>query len=245
MTDLNHLEARVEADRAALASSFDTLSDTLSPDSIAGDVGARLRGYSTEVGAQAIAAAKENPAALALFGAGLALMMAGKGRRAEDAGIAHDPDVAMAGFDARVAKADASIRAQATGLERSPEAWRLRAAMDRGLSVLPEPARARVLKARTAALEAQEKVEARAKAAARHVKRTHNDQPMIAGALAFGLGAIAAALLPGTRREDALLGAKRDALMAEARRAMTEELAVLRGAANRAMDDIADRTAAQ
>ena len=59
MTDLNHLEARVEADRAALATSFDDLSDTLSPHSIATDMSARLRGYGAEVSNHAIASSKE------------------------------------------------------------------------------------------------------------------------------------------------------------------------------------------
>ena len=44
------------------------------------------------------------------------------------------------------------------------------------------------------------------------------------GALAVGMGALIGALLPSTRREDALLGEHRDAVMAAAKSTLQDEL---------------------
>ncbi|MGR3513532.1 MAG: hypothetical protein ACU0GG_12290 [Paracoccaceae bacterium] len=245
MTDLEQLEKRVERDRAALARSLDTLTDTLSTETIASEVSATLQGYGGELGNQAMKAAKENPAAFALVGAGLALLLSGAGQHTRPTATARPSDTAMAGFDARVAKADRKIKATMSGTTLSPTALRLRSAMDSGLDKLPANARSRVLRARQAALEAQERVEEQARKAAKGIQKTHHQQPLITGALAFGLGAIAAAFLPSTRQEDEMLGERRDALMAEAQRAMSEEMQKLSASASNAMDEIASKTAAQ
>lgn len=245
MADLERLEERVAEDRAALASSFDALTDTLSTERIATELNATVKGYGGEIGAQAIKAAKENPAAFALVGAGLALLLSGAGRRGPASSAAQPAGQAMEGFDARVAKADAAMKAEMSGTSMSPTALKLRASLDRGLDKLPDGARRRVLKARKAALDAQERVEAQARKTAKDIHRAHRKQPMVTGALAFGLGAVIAAFLPGTRREDELLGTKRDALMAEAQRVMSDEMANLRASASSAVQDIANQTAAQ
>lgn len=249
MPDFDRLEARVEQDRAALANSFDELTDTFSAERIATNLSDTVKGYGGELGSQAMSAAKQNPAAFALVGAGLALMLSGAGKDRRPAArvqaTARPPVDSMDGFDERVATADAKMRAEMTGTSMSPTALKLRANIDRGLAKLPPAARSRVLKARHAALSAQEAVERNAKKTARKAQRLHDDQPMIAGAVAFGFGVLAAALLPNTRREDDLMGARRDALMAEAQRVMSKEMAVLQGKATAAIDKIADRQAAQ
>lgn len=246
MADFEHLEQKVEADRAALAHSFDALSDTLSAERIAHDVSETITAYGGELGSQAMAAAKENPAAFALVGAGIALLLSGSGRRQSMRPTpAPVPEDAMHGFDTRVANADAEIRSEMSGTTMSPTALKLRANLDRGLNKLPPAARKRVLTARKAALDAQERLEKEAAKAATRAKRIHNDQPMITGAIAFGIGAIAAALLPSTRQEDTLMGAKRDALMADAQRVLSDEMAKLRDTAANAIDDVAGRTAAE
>lgn len=248
MTELERLEAQVGKDRAALERSFDALAETFSPDRIASDFNDTVKGYGGELGSQVMSVARQNPAATALIGAGLLLLMS-RGDRRDGKQPARpspvDPMDAMEGFDARVEKADAAMRSEMSGTLTSPSALRLRAALDRGIGKLPPDARARVLKARKAALDAQERVEAAARKATGRAKQTHQRHPMITGAIAFGIGAIAAALLPGTRREDALLGARRDALMTEAQRVMSEELNALRSKAEQAVSDFAEQTAAE
>ncbi len=245
MADLDNLEARVAQDRAALAASFDRLSDTFSSERIADEIYHTVQGYGGEIGGQAMRVAKQNPAAFVLVGAGLALLVSGAGRREDVPALRSTASVAMKGFDKRVEKADAAMRAEMTGTEYSPSALKLRAAMDRGLDKLPSSAKKRVLEARSAAVDAQQRVEANARKAAKRAKRAHNEHPLVTGALAFGIGAITVALLPSTRHEDEVLGAKRDALMAEAQRVLEEEMASLRNTAADALDEVAGRTAAQ
>lgn len=231
MSDLETLEARVAQDRDALARSLDTLTDTFAPDRLASQVSASIKGYGGELGGQAVQAAKSNPAAFALIGAGVALLLSGAGRSAKSHDSAASPNAMSDGFDERVAKADATMKAEMTGQSMSTSALHLRAAIDRGLDKLPPKARQRVLKARVAAVEAQERVERAARKGAAEVSKFHDKQPLVVGALALGAGALIAALLPRTEREDRVLGARRDALMAEAERVLSEEISALKTSA--------------
>jgi ElaB/YqjD/DUF883 family membrane-anchored ribosome-binding protein len=143
----------------------------------------------------------------------------------------------LADFDARVEAADTAMKKEMTGMtDTAPRAARLRAAMDKGLERLPAASRDRVVKARKAALKAQEKFEAQAERISRKSRSFAHDQPLATGALALGVGALVGALLPGTRREDALLGAQRDALMHDARQILREEMEKLHTAASERLE---------
>lgn len=231
MSELEALERQLEADRAALARSLDTLSTSLSPDRVGAELKATIQSCSGELGNQAWHAARGNPAAFALVTAGLGLLLTGAGKRAAPerrAPLANDPNAAMVGFDERVEKADKAMKKEQKPMNTPhPKASRLRAALDYGLDKLPDAARRRVIKAREAAAEAQEKVEAQADRMARKTKSFAHDQPLAAGALAFGVGALIGAMLPSSRREDQLLGAHRDAMMQRARDALREEIEAL------------------
>lgn len=225
MSDLDQLEARVERDRKELSKALDDLTDTLAPGEVAQSVASTVQDYGGELGRQTVNAAKANPAAFILAGAGLALLLAGpKTERPSTtrakSNAAH-PDDALVGFDERVRAADAAMNgpgASASGLK---------AALDKGLEKLPPEAQARVRKARYAALDAQEQVEKRLKSATSKAQKTHQSQPLVTGALALGVGALVGALLPKTQTEDEMLGQKRDALMAEARLALRREVDAL------------------
>ncbi len=229
MSDLDILEAQVESDRANLARSLDDLASTLSPERLASQVNATVGGYGGEITRMAVDTAKANPAAFALVGAGLALMLTGPGASAPRSPrtSAVPPKTAMDGFDARVADADATMKSAMTGTVERPSASRLRAAMNKGLDALPDAAQKRVLKARRAALEAQEDLERRAKHLASDAKGFHSDRPLVTGALALAFGAALGALIPGTRKENELLGQKRDHLMREAQNALNAEIQAL------------------
>ena len=121
-------------------------------------------------------------------------------------------------FDRRVADADAAQDA-------TPKAPRMRAALMSGLANLPEPARKRVIQAREAAIDAQEKIDRQAAVAARKARGFHQRQPLATGAIAVGVGALLAALLPRTRTEDQMMGERRDALMQQAELTLRDELA--------------------
>lgn len=228
MPATDRLEQQVDADRRRLAASLSGLTGTLAPQPVTDQLTAAARSYGGQLGQQAVSAAKRNPAALVLAGAGLALMFTGSGGRAHRSAplpAAVPPEAAFAGFDSRVAAADAAMKKEMTGMsEENFRASKMRETLNAGLDALPDAARQRVLKARTAALQAQEKVEAHAAHAAARGRTFYDQNPLAAGAIALGLGALIGALLPATRREDELLGAHRDALAAKAEAALREEM---------------------
>lgn len=230
MPDLETIENSVQSDRRKLAASLDALSQTVAPTTVSDQVSTVVSDYGGELGRQAWQAARTNPAGFALLGAGLGLLVMGTGTRPEHPNrptpAATPPRAAMAGFDARVAAADAAMKEEMTGMtdETAPSAAAMRAALHKGLDKLPDSARHRVLQARKAALSAQEKIEAQTRRMAAQTRTFHHQQPLAVGALALGMGALIGALLPSSRREDELLGQQRDALMARAQEALNAEM---------------------
>ena len=126
--------------------------------------------------------------------------------------------------------------------DTAPRAEWLREKLKDGLETLPLSAQERVISARQTVLQAQEKVEAQARAAAQKSQTFMHEQPLAVGAIALGLGALIGALLPSTRREDDLLGEHRDAAMAKARSSLKEELEKAHSAAKSRLDSDASRT---
>lgn len=245
MPDLDTIEAQVELDRAALSRSLDALAETVNPAQAADQIATMAEEYGGEIGRQAWSAARDNPAAFALVGAGVALLLSGTGKRARRpiaTPTAVPPQRAMDGFDERVAAADAAMKKDMSGQSgAAPSASRLRAAMDAGLDKLPASARKKVIRARQAALDAQEQIERRAAKVARRSRSFLNEQPLAVGAVAFGVGALIGAVLPSTRREDALLGARRDALMDAAQQTLQEELEKAHATASETLRSVADQ----
>lgn len=230
MSNINKIEHEAAAERQKLASSLDALNAAISPDNVKQHAAVLAETYGGDLGRQAWGMAKQNPAAFALVGAGLTLMLSGTGSRPETrrpALVATAPDDAMIGFDDRVKAADAQMKQEYAATmepEKAPRAAWLRKKMNDGLDTLPDAARARVLNARKAALDAQERVEAQARDASQKSKTFMHDQPLAVGAIAVGLGALIGALLPSTRREDNMLGEHRDAVMSAAKSTLQEEL---------------------
>lgn len=229
MSNIEEISQQVNADRARLASTLDTLTDTVSPQRLAQEVSQTATTVGGDLVQKAWDTLRDQPAGGLLVTIGLGLLAAGSQRsqppRPDPRSAAIDPAAAMEGFDERVAAADAQMRDGMSGrMEPLPQASKLRSALNAGLDQLPPKARVRVVKAREAAIAAQDKVEAQTRRAVRESKGFVQEQPLVAGALAIGFGTLLGTLLPGTRREDALLGARRDALMADARHALEDEM---------------------
>lgn len=240
MSDLDKISARVEADRSELASSLDALTETVAPQKLASDFAAKANDVGGALAQHAWGSLRAQPAGGLLVGIGLAMLAAGSQRAPAKTPQRNpsmvDPEDAMEGFDARVAEADAAMSAQMSGgMVRAPEASKLRAAVNAGLDQLPPQSRKRVRDAREAVIAAQEKVERKARKAARQTESFVHEQPLTVGAIALGFGVLAGTLLPSTRREDALLGARRDALMDDARTALEEEMEKAKGKAETAI----------
>lgn len=230
MSDYSHIEREAAQERQQLAQSLDALSNTMSAENLQSHAGMLAETYGGDLGRQAWGAAKQNPAAFALVGAGLSLLLTGTGSRPETRQPPQTlvpTDEAYGGFDARVAAADKEMKQEMTGMseiETQPRAAWLREKLNDGLDALSPAARSRVLEARSAALEAQEKVEAQARIAAQKSRTFMHEQPLAVGAIALGLGALIGALLPSTRQEDDMLGQHRDAVMSKARATLQDEL---------------------
>ncbi len=250
MSDIEQISERVEADRARLAHSLDALTDTVKPQSLAQDITAAANDIGSDLAQKAWSTLRENPAGGLLVAIGFGLLAGGPQQRPisrqKTQSIATDPNLEMVGFDARVAEADAQIRSEMTGqIEPRPEASKMKEALNAGLEKLPPKARQRVIKARQAAISAQESIERQTRRAARKTKGFIHEQPLTAGALALGFGVVAASLLPGTRREDELMGRRRDALMSDARNALEEEMLKAKHQAQAALAEKTGTTAEQ
>ena len=226
---LDDIERRVAEDRAALAESLDLLNETLAPERLRAEASSVVQDYGTDIRDQLWGAARENPAAFALVGAGLALLLSGGGRRPEGEPISTRRKAGSTEAAMRSAETagHAKVAPDAESAVDRPSARRLRSALDRGLDRLPPKARARVRDARLAAIRAQEDVERRASRLAARGDRVLHERPVEAAAVAFGIGALIAAFLPATRREDEAMGARRDRLMNQAQTAFERELDAL------------------
>ncbi|MFY0309847.1 DUF3618 domain-containing protein [Leisingera sp. D0M16] len=74
------IEREIERDRAQLTSNLEHLQDKFSVDGVMQQLGEQLREHGGEIGHAITRTVKENPAAVALTGVGLAWMIFGKGR---------------------------------------------------------------------------------------------------------------------------------------------------------------------
>ncbi len=92
-----------------------------------------------------------------------------------------------------------------------------------GLESLPEPARQRIVSARERAYAASLQAEQAGRQAITDPARALEEHPLVAGAVAFALGAAAAVMLPRTDAEDRAFGGERDRLMDEAARLLRTE----------------------
>ncbi|UWQ18056.1 DUF3618 domain-containing protein [Jannaschia sp. M317] len=238
------LEADIAKERNALADSLSELTSAFSPERLVSSVGDTLKNQSDHLAETVVTGARENPAAVALVGAGLAWLLLGKKDEKTPAQAAYDPtgrptvggfnpDADTSDFKARVAAAEAAMHGHTartqSGIEQAKSyvqssAAQMRATLYDGTSQLSDAARARVVQAREKAMLLQEEAERRVAQGAQSGRSFYDKNPLLVGAGIAAVGALVAASLPRTRTEDAAFGAQRDALMAEADRALQEEL---------------------
>ncbi|MGB3405851.1 MAG: DUF3618 domain-containing protein [Jannaschia sp.] len=106
-----------------------------------------------------------------------------------------------------------------------------------GTEDLSEAARRRVIRAREAAHSASQAAAERAGAYAASGRDAFDSKPLVAGLIAFGIGAAIGASLPRTRQEDSTFGQYRDRAIAEAERIFAEEKEKLRAAATETLTE--------
>lgn len=216
---VEQFERRVAEHREALAASLETLGAAVDPDRMKAEAARTAETY----GREALSYAHENAAAAALIGLGATLLVSGIGRREQR--------------DGKPRAATDTARMSAPTHSPAVTARRMRETLGKGLERLPPSAQRRVMDARRAALRAQEQVERHTGKMTRRGTEFTRTHPVETGALAFGLGVLAAALIPETHREDEWMGARRDRLVDAARDSLARELHELRISAERAERD--------
>ncbi|TJZ92021.1 DUF3618 domain-containing protein [Paracoccus gahaiensis] len=117
------------------------------------------------------------------------------------------------------------------------QARHLRDRLSEGTEGLGDEARRRVETARHKALDASDAARRQMSQANRQVARSYDSEPLLFGALALIGGAALGALLPGTRREDELLGEYRDQLFDEAEAVYHEEKSRVTNAVSAGLDE--------
>jgi ElaB/YqjD/DUF883 family membrane-anchored ribosome-binding protein len=300
-TDPRDIEADLEKERAALASTLDTLSDRVSVDNLAKEALGMLRSRAGTATTSIDHAVRANPVAAALIGAGIAWMFLGPrvtggsssssssstssssrymssqssgyagGLRQDDSGwassgagassdygrvgyVASDNDEddhawsrEAHGLRARAMDALHRIESEAksyfdsfrsgvssgAGGARDFAAERasvisgftsdLRDRLSAGLDNLPPESRDRIVAARERAYQAVLQAEQTGRDVIRDPGRALEEHPLVAGAVAFAVGAAVGAALPGTDVENRTFGSERDRLMSDASRMLREE----------------------
>lgn len=222
------LERNAADHRAKLGDTLSALSRAINPERISHEVRSSTGDLSNSVVSTAMSAAKRNPAGLALLALGAAVLTLNPSSRSRPSHLT-DPG-SVGGHDARIAAADARIAAKeriresgGTGTSsRTMRKW-----LDAGLDKLGPDARDRVIAARLKAIDAQEAVERQTAKAAQAARDAHDSQPLVTTLAVAGIGALIGALLPSTRRESDLMGAKRDQLMRHAESVLRAEAEAL------------------
>ena len=225
MSDYEKISREVQADRARFAESLDDLTSAVSAKRVTDELVGTATELSNELANKAWNVVRENPAGGLLTAIGIALMAQSPRRPVSDPPLAQPPEQAMAGFDDRVAQADERMKDEMTGLsDYTRNASTLRAKVDDVIHALPPKAQKRVLAAQQKALSAQKELDDRARRMARKTSGFIHEQPLAAAAIAVGFGVLAGSLIPGTRREDEMLGQHRDRLFADAYGILQDEL---------------------
>ncbi|EYD74856.1 hypothetical protein Rumeso_03586 [Rubellimicrobium mesophilum DSM 19309] len=292
-TDPRDIEADLELERAALASTLDTLSDRVSVDNLAKEALGMLRSRAGSATTTLDHAVRTNPVAAALVGAGIAWMFLGPRitgssssrsssqssgyageLRSDDAAWAassgtgsssSSSDYGRVGYVASDNDDDHAWSREAHGLraramdalhriEREAKSYYdsfrsgvssgasgardfaaerasvisnftsdLRGRFASGLDNLPPESRDRIIAARERAYQAMLQAEQTGRDVIRDPGRALEEHPLVAGAVAFALGAAVGAALPGTEVENRTFGAERDRLMGDASRMLREE----------------------
>ena len=227
----DELEVEARQHRAGVVNALGGLFDALNPERIGRETVEQVSGAGREAVEAAMAGARRNPAGLALIGIGAARVMASARKTDEHPQLQPARD-AMPGQTERMDLASAHMSRRTrigTGRLASGEysSSKMRQMLDTGLDKLGPDARKRVMDARLAALDAQEKVEHQARIAKRKVTEAHQSQPFTTGLAVAGIGALIGALLPSTRVEREMVGAKRDQMIRQAEAVMRAEIAEL------------------
>lgn len=240
------IERDVEAARDDLDRTVEALKDKMTPGQLFDEVARSFKGGGgSEMISNLGAQVKENPMALAMIGAGMAMLMVGKKSPEPYAATGVSPDAgygvepADAGYGAgrfgQVGEAASTVSDKAHGIAS-------------GLGEKASDLKHHLTDSAGHAVESARHLGGQAAQTGRKVQTTFEnmmqDEPLIVGALGLALGVAVGAALPSTPLEDRSFGAVRDDLVETGKEKLAEakdSLKATGAAAYEAVKDEADR----
>jgi hypothetical protein len=251
------IERDIARERAQLSEAVRDLQNRFSVENIFRELSGQVRSNGLEVAQSFGRSAKNNPLALTLTGIGLAWLMFGNnqdngrhdnnGRRpVRGEPLGWESGYASRGVEPRGsvtthgdssstgATARAGAMARSAGKSASSTAADARARISEGTEALSREARARVLAAREAALDARERAEKSWRKGQEVAVHAFENNPLAMGTVAMALGAVLGSALPRTDIENRTMGDESDRLYGEAERIFREETVKASRAAKKA-----------
>lgn len=238
------IESEIERTRAEMSSTLDAIEKKLSPGQLMDEVLHYLRGGSSgEFVSSLGSAVKQNPMPATLMGIGLAWLMMSNSRGAPAGSVGSEPAAAGAGG----LKASLASGREKAG-QAAHKAGELAGSVKQKASGVAQGTREKLSHGISGARQQAGRLGEAARQQAGRAKGGFDtmlhEQPLLLGALGIAIGAALGASLPATRREDKLLGAKRDELVQQAKETAGEQMQKVQSvaaAAGQAIKDEADR----
>jgi ElaB/YqjD/DUF883 family membrane-anchored ribosome-binding protein len=195
------IEREIEQTRARMSESIDTISEKLRPGNLAQSAVESVEEQARHTGSRLASVIRENPIPVAAIGLGVTWLVA---QQRSKRGLAR---YGYRGPERRISGSPERRRGFATRSGVTAGAARERA--QERLSELGSEAKERMRQLRSRARKQSQRVGAR-------LERMIDQNPLAVAAGAVVVGLAAGLLLPGTRREDELMGSARDQLMERA-----------------------------
>lgn len=257
----------IERTRAQVGDTIDAIQNKLTPGQMMDQAMSYARtSLPADFGANLGNAVRDNPVPIALVGIGLAwLAMAGRGadgraRQRHRELADYDRDFDYAGTygpegsasdteggstqEGRLRKASAKV--SETGHRIKDKASELSSRISETASSITGRARERMQGSSERMGALNQRTHQRYDQARDSMRHMVDEQPLVIGALGIAIGAMLGAVLPGTRREDELMGSKRDDLLESAKQTAREQAEGAKESAQRVAQTVkqeADRAA--
>ncbi|HZW14148.1 MAG TPA: DUF3618 domain-containing protein [Noviherbaspirillum sp.] len=247
------IESDIERTRAEVSSTIDAIQSKLTPGQMMDQAVAYARtSLPADFGTNLGNAVRDNPLPVALIGVGLAWLMA-SGRNADGQArlrreASHYDDYAETGAGVDQGQQGTMQRAAGklseTGRGLKDKTSELGHQISDRTSAVTGRAREMTGRAREMGHGARERLGAIGERSQQGYYRTRDslshmveEQPLVLGALGLAVGTLLGAMLPGTRREDEMMGEKRDQLVGRAKDTLREQAASAKDTVQHAIDE--------
>lgn len=189
----------IERTRADMGETVDAIQQRLSPENVKEQAKTQAKQGARDAGSGLVETIKQNPVPVAMIGAGLGWLAWSAGSGGSSSGGSYG----SYGGNSGSSSTQQARAQQATGQAQE------RASQMTG-------------QAQEKASQAGEQAQQQAQRAKSGFQQTLQESPLALGALAFGVGAAFGFSMPGSRKEDELMGEKRDQLANQAQQKIDE-----------------------